>query len=215
MISNRKGDLDEICDYYALQIDNPMNVLTQDMARQFLNNSSASDKYKFFMKGTQLEHLDSDYQQMEQSIDQLETELVTIDQDVEQYQKEAEGKRALLALSEKRDSIRRKIRTLSQQMAWAQVEEQERLLDSYTKDIREAEQAIADAERKEAEAVAAYDTANQASEGAAAIVREAESDMIPLNEEKDQAKEEFDKRKKEALEVQVRMRNVGDLLVLK
>lgn len=54
IISSRKSDLDEICDYFALQIDNPMNVLTQDMARQFLNNSIPLDKYKFFMKGTQL-----------------------------------------------------------------------------------------------------------------------------------------------------------------
>lgn len=203
LISNRKGDLDEICDFYALQIDNPMNVLTQDMARQFLNNSTASDKYKFFMKGTQLEHLDGDYQQMEQSIDQLETELVTVDQDVENYQKDAEGKKALLALSEKRDSIRLKIRDLSQQMAWAQVEEQEQLLESYGEDIRQAEDAVTQVERKQIEAAHEYDSCNNAYEGAAAVVQEAEKVLVPLNEEKDTAKEAFDKCKNEAMGIQV------------
>lgn len=207
IISIRKGDLDEICDYYALQIDNPMNVLTQDMARQFLNNSTASDKYKFFMKGTQLEHLDGDYQQMEQSIDQLETELVTVEQDVEQYQKDAEGKKALLALSEKRDSVRRKIRTLSNQMAWAQVEEQERLLESYGEDLREAEEAVADAERKQAEAAHNYDAHNHTREVEASAVLEAEEDLVPLTEEKDRAKEAFDKCKMEAMAIQVSREN--------
>ena len=208
LISNRKGDLDEICDFYALQIDNPMNVLTQDMARQFLNNSTASDKYKFFMKGTQLEHLDGDYQQMEQSIDQLETELVTVDQDVEHYQKDAEGKKALLALSQKRDSIRLKIRDLSEQMAWAQVEEQERLLESYGEDIRQAEEAVSQAERKQIEATHEYDSCNHAYEGTAAVVQEAENVLVPLNEEKDTAKDAFDKCKTEAMGIQVRLERI-------
>ena len=206
IISTRKGDLDEICDYYALQIDNPMNVLTQDMARQFLNSSTASDKYKFFMRGTQLEHLDGDYQQMEQSIDQLETELVTVDQDVKHYQKEAESKKALLALSEKRDSVRRKIRALSSQMAWVQVEEQERLLESYGKDLHKAEEAVANAERKQHEASDAYDGHNHTYEGAAAAIQDAQNDLAPLNEEKDVAKEASDKCKKEALSLQVRLK---------
>ena len=86
LVSNRKADLDEICDYFALQIDNPMNVLTQDMARQFLNDSSPSDKYKFFMKGTQLEHLDGDYLQIEQSIDKIDQDLFKNINDVKIYE---------------------------------------------------------------------------------------------------------------------------------
>lgn len=211
IISTRKGDLDEICDFYALQIDNPMNVLTQDMARQFLNNSTASDKYKFFMRGTQLEHLDGDYQQMEQSIDQLDTELVTVDQDVSHYKKEAESKKALLALSEKRDSVRRKIRTLLNQMAWVQVEEQERLLESYGKDLQKAEEAVVEAERKQSEAADAYDGYNHAHEGAAAAIQDAQNDLAPLNEEKDLAKESFDKCKKEAMALQVRLKGSHQL----
>ncbi|KAL8797596.1 MAG: hypothetical protein Q9195_000413 [Heterodermia aff. obscurata] len=212
IISTRKADLDEICDYYALQIDNPMNVLTQDMARQFLNSSTASDKYKFFMRGTQLEHLDGDYQQMEQSIDQLDTELVTVDQDVKHYQKEAESKKALLALSEKRDSVRRKIRTLSNQMAWAQVEEQERLLDSYRKDLHKAEEAVEDAERKQSEAADAYDGYNHAYESAATAIEDAQNDLAPLNEEKDIAKEAFDQCKREALALQTEQRAIREYM---
>lgn len=44
-----------------IQVDNPMNVLTQDAARQFLSASHPSDKYKFFLRGTQLSQLSDEY----------------------------------------------------------------------------------------------------------------------------------------------------------
>lgn len=47
IISTKKAELDAITDFFSLQIDNPMNVLSQDMARQFLSTSSPAEKYKF------------------------------------------------------------------------------------------------------------------------------------------------------------------------
>ncbi|KAL0960989.1 hypothetical protein HGRIS_005984 [Hohenbuehelia grisea] len=60
-ISTKKEELAAICDHMNIQVDNPMNVLTQDAARQFLSASHPSDKYKFFLKGTQLSQLSDEY----------------------------------------------------------------------------------------------------------------------------------------------------------
>jgi hypothetical protein len=49
IVSNKKAELDAITDYFSLQIDNPMNVLSQDSARQFLSSSSPAEKYKFLV----------------------------------------------------------------------------------------------------------------------------------------------------------------------
>lgn len=63
LISTKRDELAAICDHMNIQVDNPMNVLTQgkilairdvvgyssvfiDAARQFLNASHPSDKYK-------------------------------------------------------------------------------------------------------------------------------------------------------------------------
>jgi len=46
LISARREDLIAIMDHVAIQVDNPLNVLSQDTARQFLHTSSAEDKYK-------------------------------------------------------------------------------------------------------------------------------------------------------------------------
>ena len=126
-ISTRKSDLDSITDYFALQIDNPMNVLSQDMARQFLSTSSPADKYKFFVKGVQLEQLDHDYRLIEESIDQVEEKLTIHLDEMKALEIKKEKASARLAMSDRHESLRDKLRNLRAQMAWAQVEEQERV----------------------------------------------------------------------------------------
>lgn len=204
IISNRKSDLDEICDYFALQIDNPMNVLTQDMARQFLNNSTPFDKYKFFMKGTQLEHLDGDYLQIEQSIDQMSADLEARSSDVQEYQGEVKKAKNLLTLSEKHDTLRNKIQDYGHQMAWAQVEEQERDVRAIDDELHKATETIEKARRQVVEASTVFENLHQDSERAKAAVHEQEESLRPIQEEKDTAKEEFDKFKADAMTAQVR-----------
>lgn len=210
LISNRKADLEDICDYFALQIDNPMNVLTQDMARQFLNSSTPSDKYKFFMKGTQLEHLDGDYLQIEQSIEQMEQDLFKNLKDVEIYEEEARKARALLTLSEKGDTLRQKIRGLRDQSVWAQVEEQEKYVTVCDNDLRNAVSTIESAKLEAVEASDTFDKANRALEQANAAVTELKEGLVPIQEKKDLIKQEHDKCKAEAMNSHVSL-SPGDV----
>ena len=180
-----------------------MNVLTQDMARQFLNNSTPFDKYKFFMKGTQLEHLDGDYLQIEQSIDQMSADLEARSSDVQEYQEEVNKAKNLLMLSEKHDTLRNKIRDYGHQMAWAQVEEQERDVRAIDEDLYKSTEAIENARRQVVEASTMFENLHQDSERAKAAVHEQEETLRPFQEDKDTAKEEFDKFKADALTAQV------------
>ncbi len=45
-VSTKKEDLVQICDALQIQVDNPLTILTQDTARQFLSNSTPQDKYQ-------------------------------------------------------------------------------------------------------------------------------------------------------------------------
>ena len=56
-ISNKKRDLQEILDYFAIPISNPMCFLSQDSARSFLTASTPTDKYNHFVKGTLLQQI--------------------------------------------------------------------------------------------------------------------------------------------------------------
>lgn len=61
VISSKKEELIGILDHFNIQVDNPVSVLTQEMSKQFLQTKNEGDKYKFFMKATQLEQMKEDY----------------------------------------------------------------------------------------------------------------------------------------------------------
>ena len=127
IVSTKKAELDSISDYFSLQIDNPMNVLSQDMARQFLSTSSPADKYKFFVKGVQLEQLDQDYRLIEESVDQIEEKLRSQREDLRHLENDKDKAQKKLELADQHNSLRERVKSLQSQMAWAQVEEQERV----------------------------------------------------------------------------------------
>ena len=205
LISNRKGDLEEICDYFALQIDNPMNVLTQDMARQFLNNSSPQEKYKFFMKGTQLEHLDGDYLIVEQNLDAIDTELCKKLQDCEIFTERAEKAKELLALSEQQDILRDKIEDYRGQLAWVQVEKVEAHLADLDRDLLEGDEKIGRLEMNANGLSESFTQTEQILENANRALEDSNRALTPLTLQKATEKEEQDRLKAEQMNLQVQV----------
>ena len=203
LITTKKSDLEEICDYFALQIDNPMTVLTQDMARQFLNNSTAYDKYKFFMKGTQLEHLDGDYLIVEQNIDTIDQDLWKKTQDLKVFEEQAQKARNLLALSEKHDALRTKISSIADQMAWVQVEEQEGYLEDHDRNLIRMAEKIAALEMTVNSQSEAFSQIEQSMEHANQNVESAKETLTPLQDQKAEVKREFDRHKAEQMALHV------------
>ncbi|TCD69031.1 Structural maintenance of chromosomes protein 6 [Steccherinum ochraceum] len=76
LVSHKREELSAICDHMNIQVDNPMNILTQDSARQFLSASAPADKYKFFLRGTQLSQLSEEYSLCLENITQMQKSLV-------------------------------------------------------------------------------------------------------------------------------------------
>ncbi|KAI9773446.1 MAG: Structural maintenance of chromosomes protein 6 [Geoglossum simile] len=212
VISNKKADLEEICDYFALQIDNPMNVLTQDMSRQFLNNSTPTDKYRFFVKGVQLEQLDQDYQLLEETIDLIESRLKTRDDDIHVLENRAKKAMAKLEMSDKHDKLRGRIRDYMRQMAWSQVEQEENKLATLELELQEAVSSIEEAERKASTVDQVFDEANLAHERGAEKLREVRETISPMLEKKKQVKDRFDGNKGELMQLHLEQRTIRDHL---
>ncbi|MEQ2224474.1 Structural maintenance of chromosomes protein 6, partial [Ilyodon furcidens] len=61
VISTKKEELVSILDNFNIQVNNPVSVLTQEMSKYFLHSKGEGDKYKFFMKATQLEQMREDF----------------------------------------------------------------------------------------------------------------------------------------------------------
>ena len=188
VVSTKKLDLEEICDHHNLQIDNPLNVLTQDMARQFITSSSASEKYKFFVKGVQLEQLDQDYRLIEDSLDNIEAKIDAKRPDIRDLEQKMERAKQKKELSEQHDGILQKIRDYRRQLAWVQVQAQEETRDGFISEIRDIDEKIARARDGIAPLEAAYEAADRASTEATEAHQQAVAEVSSKREEKTEAK---------------------------
>jgi chromosome segregation ATPase len=206
--ANKKGDLDEMLDALGLMMDNPMNVLTQDMARQFLNSSNAVEKYKFFYQGTQLEQLDNDYRILEESLQQnqeQEHNLKASAQAAKQHYEAAEKK---AQMAERAATLQEQYNGLSRQMAWIQVQEQEETLAHMEGDIRRQEGVIEDRKAKFAEMDASKEEYARARDEAKEALDSLNADVAAKAGERDSIKEDFESTKTKLMESIAQQRSI-------
>lgn len=144
VISQKKEVVDNISEWYALQMGNPLMVLSQDNARQFLNSASPAQKYKYFVAGVQLEQLDNDYKLSQESLDKTLILQDDLKEQTELAKKAMEEASRLAETVNKNNSLREKARHYRNQLVWSQVVEQERELEQQNQDIAAREQRIID-----------------------------------------------------------------------
>jgi len=148
IISTKKRDVDEMVEYFCLQMDNPLNVLSQDNARQFLNASTPSLKYKYFVQGVQLEALDNDYKLVMDTAEQIELKLEGAMRHVQDLRGKYEDAEQLKDLVMKNQEMRDKKRLYGRQVVWVQVVNAEREAAGYDDKVADAVKRIEDAEEK-------------------------------------------------------------------
>ncbi|NXN74821.1 SMC6 protein, partial [Himantopus himantopus] len=139
LISSKKEELIGILDHFNIQVDNPVSVLTQEMSKHFLQSKNEGDKYKFFMKATQLEQMKEDYSSIMKT---KENTSIQIEQGAERLQE------LKLLYCEKKDryksigfvnDMRNHLEDLKHKMAWAVVGEMEKEIQPIKEGIRAKE----------------------------------------------------------------------------
>lgn len=148
VISTKKQEVEEISEWYALQMGNPLTVLSQDNARQFLNSATPAQKYKYFVSGVQLEQLDNDYKMSVDTLDRTESLRGDLTTKVESIKKEMEQAERLSETAQKNTTLREKSRHYRNQLVWSQVVEQERALEQRNADLVTRDGRIADVEQE-------------------------------------------------------------------
>lgn len=194
-ISTKKGDVDDMIEYYQLQVDNPMNVLTQDAAKSFIQSSTPKQKYQFFVEGVQLQQLDNDYRLLMDTCDQMSSKLDEGKENLVELEKRRDAAQARADMAGQHDAMRRASRMLGNQLAWAQVEEVEQKLRERENVLEAVREKIIEAQRNVEEKGEMYEAANNSLERAQAFVTEIEDELAPIRNEQTNAEEEYQKAK--------------------
>jgi structural maintenance of chromosomes protein 6 len=213
LVSNKKADVEEIIEYFQMQIDNPMSVLSQDNARQFLTTSTPATKYRFFVKGTQLEQLDNDYRLVSEITETMDHKLYDYREVVKVLKAKADRAQERVDIVNKHTGMRNAANKLGQQLAWAQVENEERELRERESVVTEAQEKIEQAEREAGLKDQAYQHTDGLVEGAAEAIQSLTDDLVPFREEEASAKERFDAADQELKNNRLEQRQIRDHLV--
>ncbi|KAK3989657.1 hypothetical protein QBC44DRAFT_358960 [Cladorrhinum sp. PSN332] len=187
-VSNKKQEVDEIVEYFALQVDNPLNVLSQDNARQFLNASTKTQKYKFFIEGVQLQQLDNDYRLIAENIESAMAKIPIQEDNLKHAQKELEKANRMKEALEGTRKLREKLNQIRFQLVWAEVAWHEKVVADREEKVAAVNGAIADLDQQ----LAAKDQELKGYEDSLARHREM---LQGLRSEEDAAKEDYDSAK--------------------
>jgi chromosome segregation ATPase len=169
-----------------------MNVLTQDAAKTFITSSTPADKYRFFFEGVQLKALDDDYRLVSDTCDQIESKLNESKDDILALKKIAKDAQTKAEMVQRREGMRKEAKRLSRQMAWAQVEEQERVLAEKEQSIVAAQDEIEKAETVAAEKDQIFQEADAQLERDRQKESQLEEELAPLKGEEEKAKADYD-----------------------
>ncbi|KAI6709378.1 hypothetical protein B2J93_4901 [Marssonina coronariae] len=183
IISSKKGDVDDLVEYYQLQVDNPMNVLTQDAAKSFITASTPAQKYKFFVEGVQLEALNNDYKIVLDTCEAINSKLHESKDDLKFLKKKSDDATAKHEAVNKRREAKAELTALGGKFAWSQVRDKEVELAKMDDEIAEHQREIQNAEAVSNE----KDEAFRKSEEGLSRAKEAqaflEEELPALNEE--------------------------------
>ncbi|KAK0101479.1 Structural maintenance of chromosomes protein 6 [Cadophora gregata] len=208
LISTKKGDVEDIVEYYQLQVDNPMNVLTQDAAKSFITASTPAMKYKFFVEGVQLEALDRDYKIISDTCDQIETRLHDSKGDLNALKKRTDAAIQRAETVRKYDGVKIELKRLRKKLAWVQVAEQEKILADLDQKVADSQQQIVDAQRNAEVRGAALDGIDEAIQRTKEVETRLEEERGPVTEEEDAARHAHEEASKEVAKFHIQQKSV-------
>ena len=128
-VSSKKADIDDMVEYFALQVDNPLTVLSQDNAREFLNSATPAGKYRLWVQGVNLEALDNDYRLIAELADVNMQRLADFKDTIAYLGKNKEQAKKLRDIIKKNKQAKNHLSLLRAKLTWVQVAEQERALE--------------------------------------------------------------------------------------
>lgn len=203
-ISTKRQDLDDLTDFYALQVDNPLTVLTQDAARQFLSQSTNDQKYAFFTKGVQLAQLDQDYEILRQGIENINAQIKRKLPHLHQLRQKEEAAKAKHDTLKSHEASRNRFQELGRQMAWCQVEERESELDASVERLATLEAQLGEGDKGKMRVEDAFERSNVLWADAKKKLEEAQAARLPHVEEQRELQERFARVKTDLRQAQVR-----------
>ncbi|KAF8645220.1 hypothetical protein AX16_008047 [Volvariella volvacea WC 439] len=190
VVSTKREELSAICDHMNIQVDNPMSVLTQDAARQFLSASHPSEKYKFFLRGTQLAQLSEEYDACYDNIQLTGKIINTKKEALPALREDLKLARERFREATKAYEAKQRLDDIKKELAWAHVEDKKKEYEKKSEELAKLSRRLPKIQQSLDQATAELETANNQ-----VAVHEVEfreiNDVDHISREKQRAQEQL------------------------
>ncbi|PWA00132.1 hypothetical protein BB558_003826 [Smittium angustum] len=148
VISTKKSELVAITDHMAIQVENPINILSQDASREFLASTKADQLYQWFLKGTQLQQLSEDLEAVREAVIVVESSIVKKQELMSSLKaKKVEWEQKYQMITEAQKLVQ-KMQNMEEKLAWTFVAEAENSRDECSLAIIEIQKKVDKLEAK-------------------------------------------------------------------
>ena len=137
--SKKKQDMEDIVDFYSLHLDNPLNFLTQDMSKKFLNLSKPQALYSFFLKGTEIESMEVLHAEAYDQVERMRTKIDKIEDDLDVLEKDFSEKNKRLGYLTELTNFKEDLKDLEEERKWSELMEMKDDIEETGDDIRDME----------------------------------------------------------------------------
>ena len=124
-VANKKSELERLADHFNIDVDNPVNVMTQDHSRAFLQSQKPRDKYKLFVKATLLGEVQDSLKFVRTNKDTMKALIEKKEGDVPALERRKKDLDDELAAFEELGKQEARKRDIVKKMGWAHVAEAE------------------------------------------------------------------------------------------
>uniref|UniRef100_A0AAG5CUC1 RecF/RecN/SMC N-terminal domain-containing protein n=1 Tax=Anopheles atroparvus TaxID=41427 RepID=A0AAG5CUC1_ANOAO len=148
VVSSSRSELQKILLAFNIQVDNPICVLNQDLARSLLKDSDESKQWTFFTKATQIDTIKLKLNECVNIAEQARKVLAVKEQSLQYLEAEIEvleGKHRNLELAGKAEEVLKQLQAL---LAWRHVLDQEQQLAAIDNELKKLRSSIEEQEHR-------------------------------------------------------------------
>jgi structural maintenance of chromosomes protein 6 len=135
IIGTKKEEIFSICDYFGIQIENPLVMLTQDLSKKFLSLSDPKELYDLFLDATHIKSLSEDYNFAASRVKASENYFNDLNEAIPSIEQKIMDLQTCLKHAELFRESESLIENLRKELIWKKVEEQETKIASIHNEI--------------------------------------------------------------------------------
>ncbi|ADM11797.1 Rad18-like recombination and DNA repair protein [Encephalitozoon intestinalis ATCC 50506] len=181
--STRKEDLELVLEFFSLRFENPLNFLSQEQAKKFLNMTNAETLYELFMEGTEIAEICKLNDESMSSVDAMRKRINLVDEELKGIDKQIKDEEGRLEGIKSVKAMEKAILELEEEILWAKVNERKAQMEKcFEKFQSKQEEMDRDSERMEE---------------LTRVVKDAQEKLVSIEISEGEKKKSKDKRREE------------------